>query len=103
MRFLATFMLMMSLLAMSVGVASADIKRPSCSSQIRVQDMCYEAGVPGSQAETVRKPGLCFVCLTPCGSDVADPVRPEIRVHAVSGAAVPADARRTGPWRPPRA
>lgn len=96
-------MLMVSLLAMSVAVAGADIARPSCSAQIRADDMCYAAGLPGSQAETVKKPGFCFVCLAPGGGDGVEPARPGSRVAAEFGAAVLADARWTSPWRPPRA
>lgn len=95
-------MLMMSLLAMSVTVASADIARPPCHSQIRADDMCHAARLPGSTAEPVTKPGACFLCLVPaCGAD--DLVPQQSRVHAAFGAAHPSDARRTSPWRPPRA
>ncbi|WEF24103.1 hypothetical protein [Paracoccus sp. S3-43] len=102
MKVLATLMLMVSLLAMSVAVASAEIARPPCSAQIRADDMCYAAALPGSQAETAKKPGLCFVCLAPGGGG-AEPARPGFRVVTAFGAAVPADARGTCPWRPPQA
>lgn len=102
MKILATVMLMMSLLAMSVTVAGADITRPPCSSQIRADDMCHAAGLPGSQAETVKKPGVCFLCLVPA-TDGGDAARPGSRVHATFGAAALADARWAIPWRPPRA
>ena len=95
-------MLMVSLLAMSVTVASADIARPPCSSQIRADDMCYGASLPGTSAEAARKPGICFVCLAPIeGSD--DPVQPESGVRAAIGAIVLTGSRWTIPWRPPRA
>lgn len=94
--------MMMSLLAMSVGVAGADITRPPCSTQLRADDMCHAAALPGSQAETVKKPGVCLVCLVPGGDDAADPARAETRLYAASGTVAPGDARRTGPWRPPR-
>lgn len=95
-------MLMMSVLAMSVAVAGADITRPTCGSRIRADDMCYAAGLPGSKAETVRKPGVCFACLVPsAGAGV--PVQPVSRVHPALGTVVVTDARWTLPWRPPRA
>ncbi|MCZ0960601.1 hypothetical protein [Paracoccus benzoatiresistens] len=102
MRFIATFMLMVSLLAMSVTVAGADITRPPCSSQIRADDMCYAAGLPGAGAEAAKKQGICFVCLVPAeGAD--GPVQPGSEVRAPFGAVVLAGARWTIPWRPPRA
>lgn len=95
-------MLMMSLLAMSVGVAGADIARPPCHSQIRADDMCYAAALPGTKAEAVKKPGTCLVCLAPSDS-ASDPARAASRIQAAFGAAVPADARHSVPWRPPQA
>lgn len=95
-------MLMMSLLAMSVTVAGADIAGPPCHSQIRADDICHAASLPGSTAEPVKKPGVCFLCLAPaCGAD--DLVPPQSRVQAAFGTVHLADARRTSPWRPPRA
>ena len=102
MRILATLILMVSLLAMSVTVASADITQPPCSSQIRADNLCYAAGMPGSQAETVKKPGICFFCLAP-GGGVMDAARPGSQLPVGFGKAVLADARWTLPWRPPRA
>ncbi len=95
-------MLMMSLLAMSVTVASADIARPPCHFQIRADNMCHAASLPGSTAEPVKKPGVCFLCLAPaCGADGLVPQ--QSRLHAAFGAVHLSDARWTSPWRPPRA
>lgn len=101
MRFLATFLLMMSLLAMSVTVAGADITRPPCSAQIRADNLCYAAALPGSKAETVKKPGACFVCLLPV-QDATGPQQPESRLHPAFAAPSPTAIRWTVPWRPPR-
>ena len=95
-------MLMVSLLAMSVTVAGAQITRPPCSAQIRADDMCYAAALPDARSETSKKSGICFVCLAPIeGSD--DPVQPESGVRAAIGAIVLTGSRWTIPWRPPRA
>lgn len=102
MKVLATVLLMMSLLAMSVAVASADITRPSCSAQIRADDMCYAAALPGGTAETGQKPGFCFICLAPVDG-VGDLPRPGTTIHAEAGPALRGDALWVAPWRPPRA
>lgn len=102
MRVLATVLLMMSLLAMSIAAASADITRPLCSAQIRADDMCYAAGLPGSTAETVKKPGFCFICLAPIDGTDELP-RPGSPIHADAGPALQGDAIWAAPWRPPRA
>ena len=102
MRVLATVMLMVSLLAMSVTVAGADITRPPCHSQIRADDMCHAPSLPGAKAESAKKPSLCFTCLLPVeGGDGFVPQG--AGVPATFDGAVLADARRTVPWRPPRA
>lgn len=95
-------MLMVSLLAMSVTVAGAQITRPPCSAQIRADDMCYAAALPDARSETSKKSGICFVCLAPPQDD-AKAVRPQSRLKMAFGAAVPSDARRLAPWRPPQA
>lgn len=102
MRVLATFLLMVSLLAMSVTVAGADIARPACSSQIRADNMCYAVSLSGAKAETVKKPGTCLVCLVPTES-ADDPLPPASRLRATFDGAVLPDTRWTMPWRPPRA
>lgn len=102
MRVLATVLLMMSLLAMSVTVASADITRPPCSSQVRADDMCYAVGLPGGTAETVKKPGFCFICLAPI-EGTGDLPPQGSAIHADTGAALRGDAIWAAPWRPPRA
>lgn len=102
MRVLATVMLMVSLLAMSVTVAGADIARPPCHSQIRADNMCHAPALPGGKAEAVKKPGSCFTCLLPVeGGDGPEPLGTQI--PASFEMVVLADARRTVPWRPPRA
>lgn len=101
MNVLATIALMVSLLAMSVTVASADISRPSCSSQMRADNLCHAAGLPGSAAETVKKPGICLVCLIPADG-IGLALHRETRVRTALGATILSDARRTVPWRPPR-
>ena len=103
MRVLATFMLMVSLLALSVMAASADITRPPCGARLRAADMCHAVGLPGSTAEAVKKPGLCFLCLAAPAASLAAPVQPLSRIAARFGAVVPVGARRSLPWRPPRA
>ncbi len=87
---------------MSVTVAGADIARPACSSQIRADNMCYAASLSGAKAETVKKPGVCLVCLVLTGGADASPP-PASRLRATFGGAVLPDARWTTPWRPPRA
>lgn len=102
MRVLATILLMVSLLAMSVTVAGADLSRPACASQLRADDVCYAAGLPGGPAEKVAKPGLCLTCLVP----LDEPVIPQRQGGAIRSGLDPAawpDARRAVPWRPPRA
>lgn len=102
MRVLATVVLMMSLLVAFIGVAGADIARPTCSSQLRADDMCYGATLPGAKAETGKKSGMCLACLMPVeGTDAAVPPRPA--THAAADTAVLPDAGRSVPWRPPRA
>ncbi|WP_131023329.1 hypothetical protein [Paracoccus sediminis] len=101
MRVLATIMMMVSLLAMSVAVAGADIAEPPCSPQIRADDMCYAAGLAGGAAESVKKPGVCLVCLAPPAGS-GNPVHHGRRVHAAFGAAILSESRWTVPWRPPR-
>lgn len=93
---------MVSLLAMSVTVASADITQPPCSSQLRADDMCYAAGLPGGGAEAIKKPGVCLLCLIPTDS-IGIPAHRATRIHAAFGTAIPSGARWTVPWRPPRA
>ena len=102
MRVLATVLLMMSLLAMSVAAASADITRPPCSAQIRADDMCYAAGLPGGTAETVKKPGFCFICLAPIDGTDELP-QPGSPIRADAGPVLRGDAIWAAPWRPPRA
>lgn len=102
MKALATFMLMVSLLAMGVATASADITRPPCSAQIRADDMCHAPGLPGSNAETVKKPGMCLLCLVETES-LGEPVLAGFPVHAAFGVTVVVDSRWAIPWRPPRA
>lgn len=94
-------MLMVSLVAMSVAVASADIARPPCRSQIRADDMCHAPVLPGTRAEAAKKPVPCFACLLPmaCGDEPAPPVADS---PAPFGRTVSVDACRTVPWRPPR-
>lgn len=93
-------MLMMSLVAMSVTVAGADVTRPACSSQIRMDDMCHAAGLPGAKTETAKKPAVCFVCLAPAeGADA--PMPPGTRISAAFGRVRLAEARWSAPWRPP--
>ena len=100
MRVLATVVLMMSLLVAFIGVAGADIARPACSSQLRADDMCHGATLPGSKAETVKKPGMCLACLVPVeGTDDAVPLGPLAR--AAADRAMLPDAQRAVPWRPP--
>lgn len=102
MRVLATVMLMVSLLAMSVAVASADIARPPCHSQMRADDMCHAPALPGAKAEAAKKPGSCFTCLLPLeGGD--GPMPPGAGPAAFFETAVPGDSRQVVPWRPPRA
>lgn len=95
-------MLMVSLLAMSFTVAGADITQPPCHSQIRADDLCHATSLPGSAAETVKKPGVCLVCLV-ASDRTAIPMHRETRIHATFGTAALPDGRWTVPWRPPRA
>lgn len=57
MKLLATMMLMVALVTMTVQTASADFQRPPCPSQMRVENMCYAAAVPAAAAESAKKGG----------------------------------------------
>lgn len=102
MRVLATLMLIVSLVALSIGSAGAAIQTPSCGAQFRADTLCYAADRPGPTADPAKKPCACLVWLVPSPA-VALPAAPPAdralaRTAVLTGAHGPAL-----PWRPPRA
>lgn len=101
MRTLVTFLLMISLLSMTVATASAGPSAPSCSSQLRADDMCYAAALPTASAEKGKAGGICCEMFPPADgahlfASAGQPVGLETRRLRMAGGTVPH-------WRPPRA
>lgn len=100
MRIFATLMLMVTFVAMTVSVASADLSMKSCSSQLRADDMCYAVALPVPSAESPRKGGVCCDFFLIATSALIVPQAQVDRFFTAqilpSGLVVPA------PFRPPR-
>lgn len=102
MRVVATVVLMVALLAMSLSVAGAGLARPACSAPWGAADPCHGAALPGVTSDSGQNPGVCFPCLAP-PQDEAAPARPRQRLPMAFGAVVLTGLRLAAPWRPPRA
>lgn len=59
MRILATLMLMISLVAMTVQAADARLARSSCSAELRSVPMCHAAAPVPAQSRAAKKQGAC--------------------------------------------
>lgn len=101
MRVLATLMLMISLVAMTMQTAAAQISQPSCTAQLRADPMCYPAALTPAQVEPAKKQGMCCDLLpaampTPhAGAGGITPHPAKAGLHVLSFPPFP-------PWRPPR-
>lgn len=71
MKLLATLMLMVALVTMTVQTASADFRRPPCPSQMRADNMCYATAVPAATVESARKGGGICCDLFPAVTVIA--------------------------------
>lgn len=102
MRMLATLMLMVAIVTMTVSTASADFTRPPCPSQMRADNMCYATAVPVLVAETGKKGGGVCCDLFPAMMqfDASSPPLHMWQTVSVDGVSL-----FTGQylWRPPRA
>ncbi|MDP5306203.1 hypothetical protein [Paracoccus spongiarum] len=100
MKIIATFLTMLSLVAMTMAQASAGPSRPSCASQLRAEMVCHAAAPTAATAEAKGKSGHCIDLFPPaCDGGARDS-----RGAPVTGAAARWSGSRpaAAPWRPPR-
>ncbi len=101
MKLLATLMLMVALVTMTVQTAGADITRPPCPSQMRLDNMCYASAVPMVAAESAKKGGgICCDLFPAAMLAQADSTATGHWLTAVAGHTSLFSDRYL--WRPPR-
>lgn len=102
MRTLATLMLMVALVAMTVSTAGADIKGPACPSQMRLDNMCYATAVPAAATESAKKGGgvCCDLFAALVAVHIAAPTMQHWLIEASGRSSLFTDRYL---WRPPRA
>lgn len=102
MRLLATLMLMVALVTMTVQTASADISRPPCPSQMRADNMCYATALPAGAVEGAKKAGGVCCDLFPAMMTADEGLpRGDHWMVAIMGRSPVFTDRYL--WRPPRA